>query len=109
MPCSVDSTLYPHRWDIVFRSLWKYFPPGMLWFLRYLPSREYRRFRNYQEFMRQFGRKLIDQVQVDTKGQGKDVMSVLLRANEAEGARLKLSDSEVVDQISYVLEPIYLK
>lgn len=50
--------------------------------------------------MREFGRKLISQVQSETKGEGKDVMSVLLRANEEEGARFKLSDSEVIDQIS---------
>lgn len=53
--------------------------------------------------MRVFGRELIDQTHMSTKGAGKDVMSVLLRANEAEEARLKLSDVEVVDQISCVL------
>ena len=50
--------------------------------------------------MRVFGRKMISQTQVDTKGAGKDIMSVLLRANEAEEAKLRLSEGEVVDQIS---------
>ncbi|KZV64465.1 cytochrome P450 [Peniophora sp. CONT] len=99
----VDSTLYPHRWDIVFRAIWKYFSPSVLYFLRYLPSREYQRFRSYQDFMRVFGRKLISQAQVDTKGTAKDVMSVLMRANEAEEAALKLSEGEVIDQISTIL------
>ncbi|VDC07112.1 unnamed protein product [Peniophora sp. CBMAI 1063] len=99
----IDSTLYPHRWNIVFRSFWKYFPSDALWFLRYLPGREYRRFRHYLDFMRVYGRKMINQTQVDTKGAGKDIMSVLLRANESEESRLKLSDSEVVDQISVLL------
>ena len=97
---SIDSTLYPHRWNLVFRSLWKYFPTGVLWYLRYLPSREYRRFRHYLNFMRVYGHEMVSQTQVDTKGTGKDIMSVLLRANEAEESRLKLSDSEVIDQIS---------
>ncbi|KZV60943.1 cytochrome P450 [Peniophora sp. CONT] len=99
----VDSTLYPERWDIVIRSLWKYLPPSVLYYIRYLPSREYQRFRRYQEFMRIFGRKLIGRTQVDAQGAGKDVMSVLLRANAAEETRLKLSDSEVIDQISTIL------
>jgi cytochrome P450 len=99
----VDSTLYPHRWDIVFRSLWKYFPSSALWFLRYLPSREYTRFRRYQDFIRNFGRGLIKQTEANSEGNGKDVMSVLLHANEAEEARLKLSEIEVVDQISTIL------
>ncbi|KZV71385.1 cytochrome P450 [Peniophora sp. CONT] len=99
----VDSMLYPHRWDVVFRSLWRFFPPNLLRLLRYLPNREYRRPRNFQDYMRAFGRKLIDQTQADTKGTGKDVMSVLLRANGAEEARLKLSDGEVIDQISTIL------
>ena len=68
--------------------------------MRYLPSREYRRFRHYLNFMRVYGRDMISQTQVDTKGAGKDIMSVLLRANEAEESKLKLSDSEVIDQIS---------
>ena len=92
--------MYPHAWDIVFRSLWKLFPENVLWYFRYLPSREYQRFRNYQDFMRVFGRKLIKQTEIDTKGEGKDVMSVLLRANEAEDPKLKLSENEVLDQIS---------
>lgn len=53
--------------------------------------------------MRHFGRKLIGQTDVEAKGVGgKDVMSVLLRANATEESRSKLSDSEVIDQISYV-------
>jgi len=97
----VDSTLYPHRWDVVFRSIWRFLPPSILYYLRYIPSREYTRFRHYQNFIRDYARGLISKT--ETKGEGKDVMSVLLRANEAEQARARLSDLEVVDQISTLL------
>ncbi len=33
------------------------------------------------------------------KGDGRDIMSVLLRANSSEDPNTKLSDGEVVDQI----------
>ncbi|VDC07113.1 unnamed protein product [Peniophora sp. CBMAI 1063] len=99
----IDSTLYPHRWNLVFRSLWKYFPTEVLYYLRYFPSREYRRFRGYLDFMRTFGRKMIAQTQINPEGVSKNIMHVLLRANEADDAGSKLSDHEVVDQISVLL------
>ena len=74
---SIESTLYPHRWDLAFRNVWKYFPPNVLWYLRYFPSREYRRFKNYQNYVQAYGRKLIARTRVDTKGEGKDIMSIL--------------------------------
>jgi cytochrome P450 len=96
---SVDSTLYPHRWDIVFRHLWRGVPESVLYYLRYLPSREYSRFRRYQDFMRQFAKNLLSKGEATSEG--KDVMSILVRANDAEDERAKLSESEVLDQISY--------
>ncbi|VDB99467.1 unnamed protein product [Peniophora sp. CBMAI 1063] len=99
----VDTTLYPSAWDLAFRALWKFFPPGVLWYLRYLPGRGFRRFRHYQDFVRDYGRKLIARTQVDKAGTSKDAMSVLMRANEAENPRLKLTEIEVVDQISTIL------
>lgn len=97
----VDSTLYPHRWDIIFRSIWRYFPPSVLYYLRYLPSREYSRFRGYQDFIREFARDLIKKSEASSDG--KDIMNTLLRANASEEKSLKLSEAEVVDQISTLL------
>ena len=36
------------------------------------------------------------------KGDGKDIMSVLLRANESSDPKNKMADNEVVDQIACV-------
>ncbi|VDC00881.1 unnamed protein product [Peniophora sp. CBMAI 1063] len=99
----VDTSLYPPAWDIVFRSLWGFLPEGLLWYFRYLPGREYRRFRGYQDFMRVFARKLISQTKTGAKGEGKDVMSVLMHANEAENPKLKLTEVEMLDQISTIM------
>lgn len=99
---SIDGTLYPARWYIIFRTLWDRIPADVLWLLRYLPNREYRRFRTYLNYIRKFGQGLISQTQVDTEAAAKDVISVLLRANGAEEAKLKLSDRELIDQISSV-------
>ncbi|KAJ6524397.1 cytochrome P450 [Mycena vulgaris] len=85
----VDSTLYPHKFDIVFRSLWRHIPNPILNYLRYLPGREYTHFRHYLDFIREFSRGLM--AKSDAK------------ANAAEESRFKLSESEVIDQISTLL------
>ncbi|KAI0036665.1 cytochrome P450 [Vararia minispora EC-137] len=98
----LDSTMYPHAWNLVFRTLWRYVPIPILLFVRYMPSREYTRFRQFNEFMRKYARNVIlpnSQAKLDSK----DMMSVLIRANEAESPRMKLAEFEVLDQISTIL------
>ena len=97
---SLDGMLYPARWYLVFRSFWDNIPSAILSCLRYMPNRESRRFRVYLDYIRKFGRELVAKTQVDNEAAGKDVMSVLLRANATEGAGLKISDIELIDQIS---------
>ena len=50
--------------------------------------------------MRNFSQGIIEKSIIE--GDGKDVMSVLLRANASEDPRGRLSDTEMVDQIAYV-------
>ncbi|KAI0306241.1 cytochrome P450 [Multifurca ochricompacta] len=96
----VDS-LYHGPLDALFESFWRYLPKPILNLLVYLPRREYRRFRNYLGSIREVARGIVRKSIV--KGDGRDIMSVLLRANDSEDPRTKLSDNEVVDQISTLL------
>ena len=66
--------------------------------IKYLPTSQFRRFRDYSAFMRNFSRGIIEKSIIE--GDGKDVMSVLLRANASEDPRARLSDIEMVDQIA---------
>jgi cytochrome P450 len=50
--------------------------------------------------MRSFSQRIIEKSIIE--GDGKDVMSVVLRANASEDPRGRLSDTEMVDQIAYV-------
>ena len=96
---SVDS-LYHGPLDGLFKSFWRYLPEPILDLLTYLPRREYRRFRNYLSGIREVSRGIVRRSIV--KGDGRDIMSVLLRANDSEDPQTKLSDGEVVDQIGSV-------
>jgi hypothetical protein len=95
---SIDSTLYPSRIDLAFRSLWLYIPDLLLRYVRYLPLRDYRRQRTFFDYTQSFSRDLVRQSM--EKHDGKDVMSVLLRANGSEDPKDKMTNDEVVYQIS---------
>ncbi|KAN0129604.1 cytochrome P450 [Lactarius tabidus] len=82
-------------------ALWYYIPGGLMDLIRYLPTSRFRHFRNYSAFMRNFSRGIIKKSIIE--GDGKDVMSVLLRANASEDPRARLSDIEMVDQIATLL------
>ena len=93
---SVDS-LYHRPVEALFKYFWRYLPEPILDLLVYLPRREYRRFRRYLKGIREVARGIVRKSIV--KGDGRDIMSVILRANSSEDPKTKLSDSEAVDQI----------
>ena len=93
---SVDS-LYHRPVEALFKYFWRYLPEPILDLLVYLPRREYRRFRRYLKGIREVARGIVRKSIV--KGDGRDIMSVILRANSSEDPKTKLSDGEAVDQI----------
>lgn len=98
---SIDSTLYPSRIDLVFKALWCYIPEPLLHYVRYLPFQEYRRFRTFLDFSDNFSRDLVSESK--EKSDGKDMMSVLLRANASENPNDKMTDNELISQITCVI------
>jgi hypothetical protein len=98
---SIESTLYPSRFDLLFKALWCYIPDPLLHYVRYLPLREYRRFRTFLDFSESFSRGIISES--IEKSNGKDMMSVLLRANASESSNDKMTDNEVIYQITCVI------
>ncbi|KAH9066245.1 cytochrome P450 [Lactarius vividus] len=97
----IDSVLYPSWYDLIFKETWKYIPGPLLEYIRYVPTREYRGFRSWLDNVRVFSRGLIKQS--TDKGDGNDIMSVLLRANGSSNPKNKMTDDEMVDQIATFL------
>jgi len=98
---SIHTILYPSWYDLIFKEIWRYIPETLLEYIRYLPMREYRGLRSWLDSVRELSRGLIKQ-SLD-KGDGNDIMSVLLRANGASNPKNKMSDDEMVDQVATVL------
>lgn len=77
-----DSTLYPTTWSMLLRATWRWMPVSWSNLAGYLPTREYRRFRQTLNVINDVSRKLVDEKTEEAKqvevGKGsKDVMSVL--------------------------------
>ena len=98
---SIDSSLYPSRFNLAFRALWCYIPERLLHYVRYLPLREYRRLRQFLDFSEDFSRDILrDRAE---KHDGNDMMSVLLRASASENSTAELTERELISQITCVI------
>ncbi|KAH9011066.1 cytochrome P450 [Lactarius hengduanensis] len=97
----VDTLLYPPWYDLIFKETWKYIPEPLHEYLRYIPTRKYRGLRSWVDNVRVFSRGLIKQS--TDKGDGNDILSVLLRANGSSNPKNKMTDDEMVDQTATFL------
>ncbi|KAF9493618.1 hypothetical protein BDN71DRAFT_1394667 [Pleurotus eryngii] len=73
-----DSTAFPPAWDL-FKASWRYIPSSILQLVEYVPSKEYRRFRNFKILTNGIAKGPIDQkANTPTEDNAtRDVMSVL--------------------------------
>ncbi|KIP03775.1 hypothetical protein PHLGIDRAFT_129943 [Phlebiopsis gigantea 11061_1 CR5-6] len=97
----IDSVLHPPLWNTVFQALWPYLPDGLLEYARYIPTREYTRFRQTLKLINKVSKQLIDHKSGQSEDKSsRDVMSVLVRANSSENPKTKLSEVEMVSQMA---------
>ncbi|KAI0263457.1 cytochrome P450 [Gloeopeniophorella convolvens] len=97
---AVDFSLNPSVLALAFRALWRYIPEYPLKLIRYLPMREFRRFKLYH-YLRKLSRRMRRNSMIHSDGT--DVMSVLLRASASEGSNGKITKEEVNSQIATLL------
>ena len=72
--------LHPPKWDILFKALWSYIPERILYYVKYIPSREYSRFRRTLSLIEGVSRGLVNEKRAaylagDAKS--KDIMTLL--------------------------------
>ncbi|KAH7925349.1 cytochrome P450 [Leucogyrophana mollusca] len=98
-----DSFLHPPPWDILFKATWRYLPPSVLGLIKYLPTKEYKRFRSYLRVAFRRGKELIEQKSSGAEKGSKDIMSILVQSNLSEDAETRLSEVEMLSQIATLL------
>lgn len=83
-----DSTLHPPLWNTIFRATWRFLPNSLLNFVKYIPTREYKRLNKTLTVINGVSKTLVEDAMHEAKITGnmgakagekgkKDVMSVL--------------------------------
>ncbi|KIK96601.1 hypothetical protein PAXRUDRAFT_825792 [Paxillus rubicundulus Ve08.2h10] len=98
-----DSMLHPPSWDILFKATWNYIPSFCFHFLKYLPTKEYKRFADYLQTAFRTAKGLVNQKASDPDKGGKDILNILIQSNLKEDARYRLSEEEIFSQIALLL------
>ncbi|RPD59127.1 cytochrome P450 [Lentinus tigrinus ALCF2SS1-7] len=100
-----DLQLYPTPFTMLYRNLWRYMPQSVRNLIKYTPMHAYRRMRNLNEMFKGIGRPLYHSNTADgiASREGKrDVMSVLMKANNSENAGVRLGEEEVLAQMHHL-------
>ncbi|KAF8512751.1 cytochrome P450, partial [Hysterangium stoloniferum] len=91
---------------IVFGSIMGILPQWMTSFLSLLPNTRMSRIRNYMSVARDVAKDIVDKqtnIYLNGKEGSKDIMSILVRANRAEDPNAKLSEEEILSQLTTII------
>ena len=72
--------MHPRKWDVLFKATWKWMPESLLAFVKYIPTREYTRFRKTLKIIEGVSRQLVadkKQAYLSGEAKSKDIMSIL--------------------------------
>ncbi|KAK0222859.1 cytochrome P450 [Armillaria nabsnona] len=98
-----DAGIFPSRAGILFSALPRILPKPLLQLMDLIPSRQKTHFSSFEVAAKKVGQELLKE-NVEGNGldssTGKDVLSILARANSQEEEKKRLSDDEVLAQIA---------
>uniref|UniRef100_A0A8H7XN92 Cytochrome P450 n=1 Tax=Psilocybe cubensis TaxID=181762 RepID=A0A8H7XN92_PSICU len=99
-----DSNLFPPNAAILFAASWAYWPEFLLRKVEHLPFRQFIRFKEFLTIGKRLGKELIvnQAAAVDGKKR-RDILSILVEANEATKKADRLSEDEVLSQVTTLL------
>ncbi|KAH9916801.1 cytochrome P450 [Fomitopsis serialis] len=106
-----DSMVHPTPESLLFRHFWPYMPESMLRTLVRLPAKQFVRMRHSLSTINRLSERLIKQRKTAAKTQtgdqdgerGRDLMSILVRANMSENPKHRLTDTEMIAQVATLL------
>nr|VWO99056.1 FAD-binding FR-type domain-containing protein [Ganoderma boninense] len=99
-----DIDYQPSNASILFRSAWDYIPIPLLKLIKYVPAHPFTRVRNLNNLFMQYGKQILreqaPEVDAERKVNGKDVMSILIKANSSADAKTRLDDAELIAEMA---------
>ncbi|RDX46745.1 cytochrome P450 [Lentinus brumalis] len=95
-----ESVPYPSRATLLFRSIWPYLPDKLLRLVKYLPTRDHIHFRRTLDKIEGYASSLVQE-----KTRAVTVLTMIrsVRANASEDPKHRLSDVEMISQMSTFL------
>ncbi|PIL34065.1 cytochrome P450 [Ganoderma sinense ZZ0214-1] len=98
-----DIDYNPPKAVILFRAAWDYLPVSMLKWIKYMPTRQFRRLLNLNNLFREYGKRILSEqgpsIDVERKTNSKDMMSLLIKANSSADAKTRLDDEELIAEM----------
>ncbi|KAF8483105.1 cytochrome P450 [Gautieria morchelliformis] len=91
---------------IAFEALWEFIPFQLVKRLEMLPTKQLSRLGEYMKVARSVAKNIVDtQTQSLSIGKdgGKDIMSILIRANMSEDSRTKMGEGEIIAQLTTLM------
>ncbi|KAL7281118.1 hypothetical protein ACG7TL_004426 [Trametes sanguinea] len=89
--------------EILFRAAWDYLPFPILKLFAYTPTKTFNRVRYVRNLYNAYGRKILREksadVDAEKRSHGKDILSILIRANDSSDEKTKLTEDEILAQM----------
>ncbi|KAF8576236.1 cytochrome P450 [Ramaria rubella] len=102
----VDAFFKRSNVTLVFEALWGYLPWGIVMIIQMLPTKQLKRLRGYIKAAGRVAKNIVD-IQTDRYDAGneggKDVMSILIRANLSEDPKTRLGVDELKAQLTTLM------
>ncbi|KAF4568504.1 hypothetical protein EYR36_010516 [Pleurotus pulmonarius] len=97
----INTRACPPKWTVLFKALWRYIPGSILRFVEYIPTKEFRRFRQFKTVCRRVAKQLVTQkiMNLDIAPEDesrRDFMSVLYPQH-------RLDEDEVLSQMGTII------
>ncbi|KAI0331166.1 PAH-inducible cytochrome P450 monooxygenase PC-PAH 4 [Cubamyces sp. BRFM 1775] len=88
---------------MLFRATWDYIPEPVLRLFKYIPAQPFTHLRGVSNLFTKYGRDILrekrPEVDAEKRTYGKDVLSILVKANESSDPKTRLSDEEILAQM----------
>ncbi|KAH9894916.1 PAH-inducible cytochrome P450 monooxygenase PC-PAH 4 [Cubamyces lactineus] len=88
---------------MLFRATWDYIPEPILKLFKYIPAQPFNHLRGVSNLFTKYGREILrekrPEADAEKRTDGKDVLSILIKANESSDPKTRLSDEELLAQM----------
>ncbi|KAI9068331.1 PAH-inducible cytochrome P450 monooxygenase PC-PAH 4 [Trametes sanguinea] len=88
---------------LLFRAAWDYLPFPIIKMFKYAPTKPFPHIRHVREVYMEYGKQILrekrPEVDTEKRAHSKDILSILLKANESSDEKTRLTEDEILAQM----------